>query len=55
MMNISKNAFNSRQMRSARLMKILAHLINNKGEIGPGHSEILLTTNKSAITCSLLR
>jgi hypothetical protein len=54
-MHIAKDPLNSRPMRSTRLMKILAHLVDDKGQIRTSHSEILKTTNDTAIASSLLR
>jgi hypothetical protein len=42
-------------MRSARLMKILTHFVDNKGKIWSGHGKILKTTNKTPITSGLLK
>jgi hypothetical protein len=42
-------------MRSARLMKILTHFVDNKGKIRSGHGKILKTTNKTPITSGLLK
>jgi hypothetical protein len=54
MMSIAQNALNSRPVRLLRCMNKLADMINNIGDIWPGNSEMLKSTNDTAILSGII-